>query len=59
VIVDDPIVLVKRFTSAPLTWSLAQNPNDVWTEYICTGNEDSETWKHMDSKVKDEYEKAK
>jgi hypothetical protein len=59
VIVDDPIVLTKRFTSAPLTWTLAQDPNDVWTEYICTGNEDSETWKHMDSKVKDEYEKAK
>jgi hypothetical protein len=57
--VDDPVVLVKPFTSAPLSWSLAQDPNDVWTEYICTGNEDAETWKNMDKKVKDEYEKAK
>ena len=57
--VDDPVVLVKPFTSAPLSWSLAQDPNDVWSEYICTGNEDAETWKNMDKKVKDEYEKAK
>ena len=57
--VEDPVVLVKPFTSAPLTWSLAQDPNDVWTEYICTGNEDAETWKNMDKKVKDEYEKVK
>ena len=41
--VEDPVVLVKPFTSAPLSWSLAQDPNDVWTEYICTGNEDAET----------------
>ena len=57
--VEDPVVLVKPFTSAPLTWSLAQDPKDVWTEYICTGNEEPETWKNMDKKVKDEYEKAK
>jgi hypothetical protein len=57
--VEDPVVLVKPFTSAPLTWSLAQDPNDVWTEYICTGNEDADTWKNMDKKVKDEYEKPK
>jgi hypothetical protein len=57
--VEDPVVLVKPFTSAPLTWSLAQDPNDVWTEYICTGNEDADTWKNMDKKVKDEYEKVK
>ena len=57
--VEDPVVLVKPFTSAPLSWSLAQDPNDVWSEYICTGNEDAETWKNMDKKVKDEYEKAK
>ena len=57
--VEDPVVLVKPFTSAPLAWSLAQDPNDVWTEYICTANEEPETWKHIDQKVKDEYEKNK
>jgi hypothetical protein len=56
--VEDPVVLVKPFTSAPLTWTLAQNSNDVWTEYICTENEDPETYKKIDQKDKDEYEKA-
>jgi hypothetical protein len=28
VTVADPVVLVQPFTSAPLTWSLAQDPND-------------------------------
>jgi len=57
--VEDPEVLVKPFTSAPHSWSLAQNPNDVWTEYICTENEDPEVWKNMDQKTKDEYEKSR
>jgi hypothetical protein len=56
--VEDPVVLVKPFTSAPLTWTLAQNPNDVWTEYICTENEDPDTYKKMDQKEKDDYEKS-
>jgi len=30
VTVDDPIVLAKPFTSAPLRWSLAQGANDKW-----------------------------
>lgn len=55
--VEDPIVLVKSFTSAPLTWTLAQDPNDVWTEYICTENEDPETYKNINQKDKDQYEK--
>src|SRR5206468_9732619 len=38
--VEDPVVLVKPFTSAPHVWTLAQDPNDVWTEYICTANEE-------------------
>ena len=56
--VEDPVVLVKPFTSAPHTWSLAQDPNDVWTEYICTTNEDPEFWKNVDQKTKDDYEKS-
>jgi hypothetical protein len=58
VTVEDPEVLVKPFTSAPHTWTLAQDPNDVWTEYICTSNEDSDFWKSVDQKTKEEYEKS-
>jgi hypothetical protein len=56
--VEDPEVLVKPFNSAPHTWTLAQAPNDVWTEYVCTSNEDPEFWKNVDQKTKDEYEKS-
>jgi len=56
--VEDPVVLVKPFTSAPHVWTLAQDPNDVWTEYICTANEEPDFWKNVDQKTKDEYEKS-
>ena len=57
VIVDDPVVLMQPFTSAPLTWTLAQDPNDVWTEYICSeNNEEPDVYKKIDEKTKDEYE---
>ena len=56
--VEDPEVLVKPFVSAPHVWTLAQDPNDVWTEYICTTNEDPDVYKNLDQKTKDEYEKG-
>lgn len=56
--VEDPVVLVKPFTSAPLAWSLAQDPNDVWSEYVCTENEDPESYKKLDQKDRDAYEKS-
>jgi len=56
--VEDPEVLVKPFVSAPHTWTLAQDPNDVWTEYICTSNEEPEFFKKLDDKTKEEYEKS-
>jgi hypothetical protein len=56
--VEDPVVLVKPFVSAPLTWTLAQDSNDVWTEFICTRNDEPEFWKNVDQKTRDEYEKA-
>ena len=56
--VEDPEVLVKPFTSAPHAWTLAQDPNDVWTEYICTSNEEPDFWKKVDQKTKEEYEKS-
>jgi hypothetical protein len=57
--VEDPVVLVHPFTSAPLSWSLAQDPNDLWTEYICSeNNQEPDAYKNLDQKVKDEYEKG-
>ena len=56
--VEDPEVLVKPFVSAPHMWTLAQDPNDVWTEYICTSNEEPDFFKKLDDKTKDEYEKS-
>jgi hypothetical protein len=56
--VEDPEVLVKPFVSAPHMWTLAQDPNDVWTEYICTSNEEPEFFKKLDDKTKEEYEKS-
>jgi len=54
--VIDPIVLVKPFTSAPLTWTLAQNPNDAWTEYHCTANEEPFHYENMSPEWKKQYE---
>jgi len=38
--IDDPVVLAKPWKSAPRTWSLAQDPDDLWTEVFCTLNEE-------------------
>ena len=56
--VEDPEVLVKPLTSAPHAWTLAQDPNDVWTEYLCTSNEEPDFWKKVDDKTKEDYEKS-
>ena len=56
--VEDPVVLTKPFTSAPHVWTLAQDPNDVWTEYICTANEEPEVYKNLDSQTKQDYERS-
>jgi hypothetical protein len=56
--VEDPIVLEKPFTSAPLTWTLAQSPEDVWTEYLCTANEEPFHWENMDPEHKENYERG-
>ena len=58
VTVEDPEVLVKPFTSAPHVWTLAQDPNDVWTEYICTANEEPDVYKNLDATTKQEYERS-
>ena len=56
VTVIDPVVLEKPFTSAPYTWTLAQRPDDVWTEYLCTANEEPEFWENVDPKLREAYE---
>ena len=43
--------------SVPRTWSMAQDPNDNWTEYTCTANEEPDFWKSLDPKTREEYEK--
>jgi hypothetical protein len=59
VTVEDPVVLVKPFVSAPLRWSLAQGKDDNWTEYLCTANEDSNAYQGIDPKIREDYEKGR
>jgi hypothetical protein len=56
VTVEDPVVLEKSFISAPHTWSLAQRPEDVWTEYLCTHNEEPDFWNKVDPQWRQQYE---
>jgi hypothetical protein len=56
VTVMDPVVLEKPFTSVPHIWTLAQRADDVWTEYLCTANEEPEFYRDLDSKIKETYE---
>ena len=34
--IEDPVVLAKPYFYSPRIWTLAQNPDNVWTEYVCT-----------------------
>ena len=54
--VIDPVVLLKPLVSAPHTWTLAQDPNDVWSEYLCTSNEDAFAFEKMTPEGKKEAE---
>ena len=56
VTVIDPVVLEKPFVSVPHTWTLAQDPKDVWSEYLCTANEDAFHYEKMTPEAKKEYE---
>ncbi len=56
VTVIDPVVLERPFVSAPLTWTLAQAPDDDWTEYLCTANEEPFYWENVDPEWKRLYE---
>ena len=47
VIIEDPVVLAKPWKSEPRQWSLAQDPNDYWTEFFCTHNYEPEEYKKI------------
>jgi len=47
VTIEDPEALAKPWVSAPRRWSLAQDPNDDWTEVFCTHNEEPEEYKKI------------
>src|SRR4029077_16921249 len=59
VTVIDPVVLEKPFTSVPHTWTLAHMPNDNWTEYLCTNDEEPDFWKKVDPQYKRDYESGR
>ena len=54
--IEDPVVLAKPYVHAPRTWTLAQDPKDVWTEYVCTANEEPGYVQNMDAKARQELE---
>ena len=56
VTVHDPVVLTQPCVSAPWRWSLAQGPDDVWTEYLCTANEDPALFEKLNQEYKDSYD---
>jgi hypothetical protein len=49
-------VLLKPLVSAPHTWTLAQDPNDVFSEYLCTANEDAFAFDKMTPEGRKEAE---
>jgi hypothetical protein len=38
--IEDPVVLAKPYVHVSRSWTLAQDPNDMWDEYVCTHNEE-------------------
>ena len=54
--IEDPVVLAKPYIYAPRIWTLAQNPDDLWTEYVCTANEEPTYMQKMDPRQKQEIE---
>ena len=54
--IEDPVVLAKPYIHVPRTWTLAQDPNDLWTEYLCTANEEPSYMQKMDPQQRQEIE---
>ncbi|HZI27178.1 MAG TPA: hypothetical protein VFD64_03420 [Gemmatimonadaceae bacterium] len=38
--IEDPVVLAQPYVHGSRRWSLAQDPDDRWDEYVCTHNEE-------------------
>ena len=47
---NEPLVTV------PHVWTRAQDPNDVWTEYLCTLNEDPFHYQNLDPEFRKQYD---
>ena len=54
--IEDPVVLAEPYVHVPRTWTLAQDPNDLWTEYICTANEEPLYMQKMSPEQRQEIE---
>jgi hypothetical protein len=54
--IEDPVVLAKPYKHVARTWTLAQNPNDLWTEYVCTANEEASYMQTMAPEHKQEVQ---
>jgi hypothetical protein len=54
--IEDPAVLAEPYVHVPRTWTLAQDPNDLWTEYICTANEEPGYMQNMTPEQRQEIE---
>ena len=54
--IEDPVVLTQTFVSSPMRWTLAQDPEDVWTEYLCTANEDADAFETLDADYQEQYD---
>ena len=50
------MVLAKPYVHVPVIRTLAQNPGDVWTEYVCTANEEPLYMQKMDPRQRQEIE---
>ena len=55
-VIDDPVVLAEPYIHVPRTWTLAQSPDDVWTEYLCTANEEPIYMRQMDPQQREAIE---
>ena len=55
-VIEDPVVLAKPYIHVPRTWSLAQDPNERWDEYICTHNEEPIYVQNMTPEQRQEFE---
>ena len=55
-VIDDPVVLAEPYIHVPRTWTLAQDPDDVWTEYLCTANEEPIYMRQMDPQQREAIE---